>query len=152
MRIATCLMTVFVGGVLICQFATGEETSYRAKLSYSELLSYGMISAYSTNVLVQIGFGGRALTKTDALDAVERNLAFVKVLQRYTYNLRRSLVNEGEGMKKMIADMCDVSTYLEEQTVWLKNWINDPESKSAKLLYDGYRGKVEKLIEEMLKK
>jgi len=150
MRIGRCVATVFVGGALLFGWAPGEESSYKASLSYSELISYGLINGYSTNVLVQTAFGGGCLTKADALEALKRNLAFVKVLERYAHSLKRASPNEDEGMKKLIADMCEVTTYLEQQTESLKDWIADPESKSARLLYQGYSTKLEKSIEAML--
>ena len=150
MKIGTCLaMTVFAL-ILSGGWAPAEERSELADLSYSELISYGIINAYSTNLLVKTGFEAGSLTKADALDAVERNSAFVKVLERYAHSLKRSSVKREEGMKKLIADMCEVSTYLEQQTESLKDWIGDPKSKSARRLYDGYCDKLEKKIELML--
>lgn len=150
MRIATCLATVVVGGMLLCGSAPGDESSYRAKLSYSELIGYGLVSTYSTNVLVESAFAGGCLTKAEALVAVERNLAFVKVLERYTLSLKRGSAKEDEGMKKLIGDMCDVTTYLEQQTKSLKDWIDNPGSKSAKMAYERYSSKVEERMELML--
>ncbi len=152
MRIARCLATVFVLGVVLFGWAPGEESSYKASLSYSELISYGLVNAYSTNVLVQTAFDGKCVTKADALDAVKRNLAFVKVLERYAQSLKRGSTNQDEGMKKLVVDMCEVTTYLERQTESLKEWIAEPESKSSKILYQGYSTKVEKSIETMLTK
>jgi len=155
MRIPTCLAMVAVG--LLAQLlpfnsAPGEESPFRATLSYSELISYGMINAYSTNVLVQISFAGGCLTKEDALEAVERNLKFVRVLQRYAHSLRRASADESDPMKKLLADMCEVTTYLERQTESLRDWLSAPESKSARMLYEGHSNKVEEKMELMFQK
>ncbi len=150
MRIAIRVATIVLGGVLLFGWTPGEESSYRAGLSYSELISYGMINAYSTNVLVRSSFEGKCLTESDALDSVKRNLAFVKVLERYAHSLKRGSANEGEGMKKLVAAMCEVTTYLELQTASLKDLIRNPESKSTRILYEQHSAKVEKGIEAML--
>jgi allophanate hydrolase subunit 2 len=150
MRITRCLAAIVVGGAVLCGFAPGETDSYRASLAYSELISYGIVNAYSTNVLAQIGFRGGCLTKEDGLDAVERNLAFVKVLERYAHGLKRVSTNEDEGAKKLTSAMCEALTYLEQQTQALKEWILDPKSDSARLLYEKYTEKAEKKIESML--
>ncbi len=149
MRIAIRVATIVVGGVLLFGWTSGEESSYKANLSYSELISYGMISAYSTNVLVRTSFEGKCLTESEALDSVKRNLAFVKVLERYSQSLKRGSASENEGMKKLVAAMCEVTTYLELQTDSLKDLIGNPESKSTRILYEQHSSKVEKGINSM---
>ena len=151
MRIVRYLVMPVLGLTLLSGWGLAEERSEMADLAYSELISYGMINAYSTNILVQVGFERGSLGKQEAVEAVERNSAFVKVLQRYAHSLKRSSATKDEEMKKLIASMSEVSTYLEQQTQSLKDWIADPESKSAKALYDGYCDKLEKKIELMLK-
>jgi hypothetical protein len=121
-----------------------------ADLTYSELIGYGIINAYSTNVLIQLAFQGGALPKVDAQEALDRNMAFVRVLERYSFSLKRTTSTKDEGTKTLIAGMCDVSTYLTQQTQALKDWVADPESKSAKQLYDAYCDRLEKKIELML--
>ncbi len=151
MRIAVWTVLAMLGCALVTGGAAAEERSEVADLSYSELISYGIINAYSTNVLVQSGFEGGSLPRADALDAVERNAAFVKVLQRYAHSLKRSSASRDEGMKKLIADMSEVSTYLEQQTQSLKDVVADPKSQSARRLYRSYSDKLEKMIESMLR-
>ncbi len=149
MRITMCILAVVFACALLG--ARAEETrSELADLSYSELISYGVINAYSTNLLVRSGFEGGTLPKEDAVDAVERNFAFVKVLQRYSHSLKRSTTTRDEGMKKLISDLCEVSTLLQQQTQSLKDWIKDPKGKSAVRLYEDYCDKLEKKIELML--
>ncbi|NQU46179.1 MAG: hypothetical protein HQ516_03920 [Chlorobium sp.] len=145
-----CVATVVLGVVLLSGGVPEEESSFSASLSYAELISYGLINGYSTNVLVHKGFAAGSLTEADALDDVDRNMAFAKVLQRYANSLKRASAKEDKGMRTLIANMCEVATYVERQTGTLKDWINNPESKSAKALYDAYCDKVEKKVELML--
>jgi hypothetical protein len=142
---------VVIGGVLLFCGKASQESSFRATLSHSELISYGMINAYSTNILIQKGFSGGCLNKVDAVENVERNQAFVKVLQKHALSLKRVSVKEDEAMRRMIRDVCEVTTYLERQTESLKEWINEPDSASAKILYEGYCDRVEKAVDSMLK-
>ncbi len=141
-----------IGGLLLICGTASQESEFRAKLSHSELISYGMINAYSTNILIQKGFAGRCLLEVDAMENVERNQAFVKVLQEHAFSLKRISVKEDEGMRKMIGDMCEVTTYLERQTESLKDWIAEPKSESAKILYERYCDQVEKAVESMFKR
>jgi len=152
MRVSMGLATVVLVGMLVWGGAAPEESSSRMTLSFTELIGYGMINAYSTNVLVRKGLAGKCLTEEDAFENVERNLAFAKVLQRYALSLKRSSTNEDEEMKKLIARICEAATYLERQTASLKDWLNEPESKSARMLFEDYSEKVEKKIELMLAK
>lgn len=146
-RITATLMCV----MLVVWWAPAEERSVAADLSYAELVSMGIINAYSTNVLVKQSFESGSLSKPDAEDAVRRNTAFVNVLDRYAQSLKRSIVTEDAGMKKWVQDMADVSTYLKQQTLVLQDWVSDPGSGSAKRLFDSYSEKVEARIEMMLK-
>lgn len=151
MKIVSFLSAVLLGITLLSGLAFAEQASDAADLAYSELVTYGIVNAYSTNVLVQIAFQGGSLPKEEALDAAERNAAFVKVLQRYAQQLKRDTAKKEEGIKKLVNEMSEVSTYLEQQTQALKDWIEAPDSKSAKGLYDTYCEKLEKKIELMLR-
>jgi len=151
MKISKSLSASLLGMTLLTGGAFAEQTSDVADLAYSELITYGIVNAYSTNVLVQIGFQGGSLPKEEALEAVQRNGAFVKILQRHAHNLKRAAAKREEGMTKLVNDMCEIATYLEQQTQALKDWINDLESKSARGLYDSYCDKLEKKIELMLR-
>ena len=152
MRVMACVAMVVLGGVLLSSGKASEESSFRATLSYSELISYGAINAYSTNVLIQKGFATRCLMAEDALENLERNVAFVEVLKRYSLSLKRTSPNADKATRKLIGDLCDITTYLERQTDALKKWIADPESESSKILYEGYCERVEKAVESMLKR
>jgi hypothetical protein len=151
MTMRNILAVVGIGGLLVVGVVPAQEDSELAELAYSELISHGIISAYSTNVLVRQAFAGRCLGKEDALEAVERNSGFVKVLQRYAHSLRRSTKIKDEGMKRLVAEMCDVTGHLKFQTDSLKDWIENPESGTAKGLYERYTDKLEKMIESMLR-
>jgi hypothetical protein len=151
MKIVACGVVGLVAGMFLIGWVRAEERSAPADLSYTELISYGIINAYSTNILIQNGIEGGSLPKEDALDALRRNLAFAKVLYRYANSLKRSTSTEDEGLKKLIADMADVSTYLQQQTEALRDWVENPKSASARRLYQGYCDTVEKKIEAMLK-
>jgi len=151
MKTGACVVTGLLCVMVLTACARAEERSVPADLTYTELISYGIINAYSTNLLVQNGFQGGSLPKEDALDAVERNVAFVQVLQRYANSLKRTTATDDEGLKKLIGDMSEVATYLQRQTEALKDWVEDPKSKSAKRLYDRYCDKLEKKIELMLR-
>lgn len=146
-RITATLMCV----MLVAWWAPAEERSMAADLSYAELVSMGIINAYSTNVLVKQSFESGSLSKADAEDAVRRNTAFVNVLDRYAQSLKRSIVTEDAGMKKWVQDMADVSTYLKQQTAALRDWVGNPGSGSAKRLFESYSEKLEARIEMMLK-
>lgn len=152
MKAAMWKAMVVVGGVLLFCGKASQESSFRAALTHSELISYGMINAYSTNILIQKGFAGGCLNKVDAVENVERNQAFVKVLQRHALSLKRVSVKEDEALRKMVRDVCAVTTYLDRQTESLKDWINEPDSESAKILYENYCDRVEKAVDSMLKR
>jgi len=151
MKAVAQMASVVVCVMMVAWLAPAEERSVAADLSYAELVSLGIINAYSTNVLVQQGFEGGSFSKADAEDAVRRNLAFVNVLDRYAQSLKRSTSTDDPGMKKWIEDMAGVATYLKQQTLALEDWLSDSSSASAKRLFVGYSDKVEARIETMLK-
>lgn len=146
-RMAGSLLCV----MLVVSWAPAEDRSVAADLSYAELVSMGIINAYSTNVLVKQSLEGGSLSKADAEDAVRRNTAFVNVLDRYAQSLKRSTSTDDAGMKKWVQDMADVSTYLKQQTLALESWVDNVGSGSAKRLFESYSEKVEARIELMLK-
>lgn len=151
MKTLVRMASTLVCATLVGGWALAEQRSATADLSYAELVSMGIINAYSTNVLVKQSLESGSLSKADAEDAVRRNTAFVNVLDRYAQSLKRSTATDDAGMKKWVQDMADVSTYLKQQTLALENWVTDPRSGSAKRLFESYSEKVEARIETMLK-
>ena len=147
---------VIVAGIALVMLVastghTGEEVGITTgQIVVIDLVMHSIVNMYSTNLLITDSYSNGGIAKEEALMAVQRNRNFLKVLTRYSMEIKRQSAREDKKTVEFLGRITEICTNLDLQLDAVEEYIEKNDKASVRQL-DKYRESLEAMIESLMK-
>jgi hypothetical protein len=146
--VAVCIF--FAASFAVNAVEDDEATITSGQIVVVHLVTNGLVNLYSTNQLIVESYGNGGIAKKAAIDAVERNREFLKVLTKYAMDVKRQSARGDDKTVIFLGKVAETCTVLDLHLNAIEEYISKNDKASVNQL-EKCREKAETLMGELLK-